>query len=262
VRELKMRGVAKPQIGIILGTGLGRLAKQIKQAVKIPFDACPYFPKATSIGHSGHIVFGKLHGKRVIAMEGRFHLFEGYTPQEVTFPVYVFKALGVKSLILSNAAGGLNPAFKLADIMIITDHVNFMGTGPLEGPNDERLGPRFPDMCQPYNPSLVELAKKEALKEKIILREGTYISVRGPHLETRAEYRVLRMMGADAVGMSTVPEVIAAQHVGLSTVAFSCITDMGLADALEPVDIDRILRVAAQTEPKLTRIVTRMVARL
>ncbi len=259
---LKSRGIQKASLGIILGTGLGGLVRVIEKKKSIPFEACPFFPHATSLGHAGRLVYGSLHGKRVLAMDGRFHYFEGYGLKEIAFPVRVMKALGVRMLFLSNAAGGLDPGWALGDIMLITDHINLMGDSPLAGPNDERLGERFPDMSEPYDPVLRRLAAKTALGLKIPLRSGVYAGVKGPQLETRGEYRALRMMGADAVGMSTIPEVIVARHAGMKTIAFSCITDLCLPDALEPIDIRKILRVAAQAEPVLSRLVSEMVRQI
>ena len=256
---LKSKGVGNVPLGIVLGTGLGGLIRVIEKKKFIPFDACPFFPRATSIGHAGRLVYGLLHGKKVLAMEGRFHFFEGYELREIAYPVRVMKALGVHVLFLSNAAGGLDPGWALGDIMLITDHINLMGDSPLAGPNDERLGERFPDMSEPYDPVLRRLAAKTALALKVPLRSGVYAGVKGPQLETRAEYGALRMMGADAVGMSTIPEVIVARHAGMRVIAFSCITDLCLPDALEPIDIRRILRVAAKAEPVLSRLVSEMV---
>lgn len=259
---LRSKGMKKPSVGIILGTGLGRLARSIRSSVSLDFEKCPFFPKATSIGHSGRVVYGKLHNKTVIAMEGRFHFFEGYSLKEVTYPVRVMKELGVRDLILSNAAGAMNPKYRLGDIMIITDHVNFMGDSPLSGANDDRLGPRFPDMSQPYHNRLIQLASRTARKMKLKIHKGVYVAVKGPNLETRAEYRFLRQMGADTVGMSTVPEVIVAAHAGLRTLALSCVTDMCLPDELEPVDIEKILSTARKTEPILTQLVSEIIREL
>ena len=258
-RFLRSRKIAKPDLGIVLGTGLGRLGRSIRNAVEIEYAECPHFPRATAVGHAGRLVYGTLAGKKVLALEGRFHFYEGYSLREIAHPVRVLAALGAKLLILSNAAGGLNPLFRLGDIMAVTDHINLMGDSPLAGPNDERIGPRFPDMSGPYDRRLAEAASKAAMKLGIALPKGVYAGVKGPNLETRAEYRFLRMIGADAVGMSTVPEVIAAVHAGLKVLAFSCITDLCFADALEPVDIQKILRVAGEAEPRLTRLVTQVV---
>jgi purine-nucleoside phosphorylase len=259
---LRKSGMERPSIGIILGTGLGSLVRKIRSTRTLPFNACPHFPVATGIGHAGRVVYGKVGSRRVIAMEGRFHAYEGYSLQEVTYPVRVMKALGIRTLILSNAAGGLNPDYALGDLMLIRDHINLMGDGPLTGTNDDRLGPRFPDMSQPYDAKLLRLARAAALKLKLSVREGVYVGVKGPHLETRAEYRFLRGIGADAVGMSTIPEVIVGAHTGLKTLAISCITDLCVPDELEPVDIERILETARRSEPKLTRLVLRLIQSL
>lgn len=256
---LREAGVRSPSVGIILGTGLGALARSIRVRRSLEYGDCPHFPEATSVGHAGRLIFGTLHGRRVVAMEGRFHFFEGVSLKEVTYPVRVMKHLGVKTLILSNAAGGLDPLFRLGDVMLVTDHINLMGESPLAGPNDERLGVRFPDMSAPYDARLQALAEKSALRLGIPLRKGVYAGVKGPNLETRAEYRFLRMIGADAVGMSTVPEVIAAAHAGLRTIAFSCISDLCLADSLEPVNIQKILATAKKAEPVLMRLVSAVI---
>jgi len=246
----------KPSIGIILGTGLGGLAKEIKGKEVLPYDALPNFPVSTVKSHENQLVFGKIGNKSVVAMQGRFHFYEGYSMKEVTFPVRVMKALGIRMLIVSNAAGGMNPNFLAGDLMVITDHINLMGDNPLIGPNDDRLGPRFPDMVEPYDVKLIGLFEEVALKAGIPLRRGVYVAVAGPNLETRAEYRFLRIIGADAVGMSTVPEVIVAVHAGVRVLGISCITDECLPDALKPADIEMILKVAAEAEPKLTRLIS------
>lgn len=251
-----------PEVAIVLGTGLGSLADKVEDAVRIPYESIPHFPVSTVDTHAGELVIGKLAGKPVVALSGRFHFYEGYTLQQVTFPIRVAKGLGVHTLIVSNAAGGMNPQFTLGDLMVITDHINLMGDNPLIGPNDDRLGPRFPDMAEPYQHALVELAEQVALEQGMQLRRGVYVGVPGPCLETRAEYRFLRAIGADAVGMSTVPEVIVAVHAGLRVLGFSAITDECLPDALEPVNIDNIIATANAAEPKLTRIVMECLARL
>jgi purine-nucleoside phosphorylase len=249
----------KPSIGIILGTGLGPLVKEIKGKKVIPYDDLPNFPVSTVKSHENQMVFGKIGQQTVVAMQGRFHYYEGYSMQEVTFPVRVMKALGIKMLIVSNAAGGMNPLFKAGDLMVITDHINLMSENPLRGRNDERLGPRFPDMSEPYDSELIELVEKVSLDLKISLRRGVYVAVTGPNLETKAEYRFLRFIGADAVGMSTVPEVIVAVHAGLKVLGISCITDECFPDALEPANIEKILKVAAEAEPKLGRLISRTI---
>jgi purine-nucleoside phosphorylase len=249
----------KPSIGIILGTGLGPLVKEIKGKKVIRYDDLPNFPVSTVKSHENQMVFGKIGQKTVVAMQGRFHYYEGYSMQEVTFPVRVMKALGIKMLIVSNAAGGMNPLFRAGDLMVITDHINLMSENPLRGPNDERLGPRFPDMSEPYESKLIDLVEKVSLDLKIPLKRGVYVAVTGPNLETKAEYRFLRYIGADAVGMSTVPEVIVAVHAGLKVLGISCITDECFPDALEPANIEKILKVAAEAEPKLGRLISRTI---
>jgi purine-nucleoside phosphorylase len=252
----------EPRIAIILGTGLSALANRIRQEVALPYCEVPHFPQPTVQGHGGELVFGHLGEVPVVAMSGRFHYYEGYTLRQVTFPVHVAKALGAGALVVSNAAGGLNPQFKAGDLMVITDHINFMGDNPLIGPHDDALGPRFPDMCEPYSRELVELAVQVALEKQVRLRQGVYLACAGPSLETPAEYRMMRGFGADAVGMSTVPEVIVAVAVGMRVLGFSAITDECLPDALEPVDIDKIIRVANEAEPTLTSIVETCVQRM
>lgn len=256
---IKQKCELSPQIGIILGTGLGKLATCIQQQVVIPYRNIPYFAISTAPGHAGNLLLGKIGEKQVVAMQGRFHLYEGYSLEEITFPVRVMRALGVKILIESNAAGGLNRNFKPGDIMIITDHINFTGTNPLIGPNDDTLGPRFPDMSEPYDNELIELTERIALEEGIRCHRGVYIGVIGPSFETRAEYRFFNLIGADAVGMSTVPEVIAAKHSGLRVLGISCITDMCIPDRLEPVDFRKVIEVANQAEPQITRLVEKVI---
>ena len=251
-----------PEIGIILGTGLGKLAEKIEDKVVISYKQIPHFAVSTAPGHAGNLLLGKIGEKKVVAMQGRFHLYEGYSPEEVTFPIRVMKALGVKVLIESNAAGGMNRNFKPGDIMIITDHINFTGTNPLIGPNDDSLGPRFPDMSEPYDWDLIELTEEVALEEGIRCHRGVYIGVTGPNFETRAEYRFFHLIGADAVGMSTVPEVIVAKHSGLKVLGLSCITDMCIPDKLEPVDFRKVIDVANKAEPKVTRLVEKVIRKI
>jgi purine-nucleoside phosphorylase len=243
------------QAGVILGTGLGGLAREIESPVTIPYESIPHFPRSTAISHAGQLVCGKLGGATVVAMEGRFHAYEGYTQQQLTFPVRVMKALGADTLIVSNACGGMNPFYRRGDIMVIDDHINLLGDNPLIGVNDEALGPRFPDMSCPYDPALLECALEIARRENFIAHRGVYVAVTGPNLETRAEYRFLRTIGADVVGMSTVPEVIVAVHASMRVLGLSVITDMCFPDALEPANIDMILAAAADSEPKLRAIV-------
>lgn len=252
----------EPQIGIILGTGLGGLAKEIEAETIIDYGDIPHFPISTVESHHGKLIFGKLSGKDVVAMQGRFHYYEGYTLKQVTFPVRVMKFLGVKYLLISNAAGGLNPLFRKGDLMIIVDHINLLGDNPLIGPNDDELGPRFPDMSEPYSKELIELAEQVALEEKIKVQKGVYVAMTGPSLETRAEYRFLRLIGADAVGMSTVPENIVANHMGMKVFGVSVITDECFPDALQPLSLEDVIKVASETEPKLTLLMKRLVEKI
>jgi purine-nucleoside phosphorylase len=244
-----------PDVAIVLGTGLGMLAAEIEATATIDYPEIPGFPRSTVESHAGRLLCGRLGGKTVVAMQGRFHRYEGYSLAEVTFPIRVLKALGAKALIVSNACGGLNPEWAAGDLMLITDHINLLGDNPLIGPNDDRLGPRFPDMSQPYDPRLSELARHVARGRSIVLREGVYVAVAGPNLETRAEYRMLRAIGADVVGMSTVPEVIVAVHARLRVLGLSIITDMCIPDELEPASLERIIAVATKAEPQLTAVV-------
>lgn len=252
----------KPRAGIILGTGLGGFAEEIKGEAVIPYAQIPHFPESTVQSHAGRLVAGTLKGTPVVAMEGRFHCYEGYSMQQVVFPVRVFKALGAEVLIVSNACGGMNPLHQLGDLLIIDDHINLMSGNPLIGRNDDRLGPRFPDMSAPYDRKLIDQALRIALDHKIVAHRGVYVAVTGPNLETRAEYRFLRAIGADVVGMSTVPEVIAAVHMGMRCLGLSVITDLCLPDALEPANVDTIIKVAHDAEPKLRTIVREVVGSL
>jgi len=256
----KWQGTAK--VGIVLGTGLGNLAKQIKTDVTFPYEEIPHFPRSTVETHAGNLVVGTLNGVPVAAMEGRFHAYEGYDPQQITFPVRVLKALGAEILVVSNACGGMNPQYQQGDIMVIEDHINLLGFNPLVGINDDRLGPRFPDMCEPYDRKLIDLALEVARKENFAAHKGVYVAVLGPNLETRAEYRFLRGIGADVVGMSTVPEVLVAVHCGMKVLGLSIVTDMALPDALKPAVVSEIIAVANAAEPKLTKIVSGVLARL
>jgi purine-nucleoside phosphorylase len=251
-----------PSVGIVLGTGLGALAGEIEAEAVIPYPEIPYFPHSTVESHRGQLVCGTLAGRSVMAMEGRFHLYEGYTAAQVTFPIRVMRALGCRTLLVSNAAGGMNPMHSKGDIVVIDDHINLLGVNPLIGPNDDRLGPRFADMIEPYDRALQELALKAALEANIVAHRGVYVAVTGPNLETRAEYRFLRAIGADVVGMSTVPEVLVAIHAGMKVLGFSIITDLCLPDALEPVKIEAILAVAGEAEGKLRTIVKTVLARM
>lgn len=256
------RSKAKPRVGIILGTGLGRFAEAMARPVAIPYEDIPHFPHATVESHAGELVLGELSGVPAAVMNGRVHYYEGYTMKQVTFPVRVLRALGIDTLIVTNAAGGMNPTYEAGDIAMVVDHINLMGDSPLVGPNDDRLGPRFPDMSEPYDRSLQALAKEAALAESIRLREGVLAAVAGPNLETRAEYRFLRWAGADLVSMSLVPEAIVAAHAGLKLLAFAIVTDLCLPDALEPINVPKILANAAAAEPHVTRLVSRIVSRL
>ena len=255
------RSALVPEIGIILGTGLGGLAREISVEAEVPYAEIPGFPLSTVETHAGRLLLGRLGGRPVVAMQGRFHRYEGYDLQQVTFPVRVLHALGARTLIVSNACGGMNPLWGPGDLVLLSDHINLLGDNPLVGPNDERLGPRFPDMSAPYDPELRALARKAALELGIMLREGVYVAVPGPNLETRAEYRMLRAIGADVVGMSTVPEVIVAGHQGMRTIGISIITDQCLPDALEPAEIGRIIATAGRAEPHLTRLIAALVER-
>jgi len=262
ITAIRGRTAATPEVAIILGTGLGGVAKEIAAETVIPYEDIPGFPLSTVESHAGRLIFGRLGGKSIVAMQGRFHRYEGYSLQQVTFPVRVLRALGAPVLLLSGACGGMNPLWEPGDLVLISDHINLLGDNPLIGPNDDRLGPRFPDMSEPYDRGLRARARALALELGIQLREGVYVAVPGPNLETRAEYRMLRGMGADVVGMSTVPEVIVAVHAGMRVAGISIVTDQCLPDALEPADITRIIATAARAEPQLTRLVTSLVERM
>ena len=259
---IQSRTKVKPRVAIILGTGLGALTNEIGDKEIVPYAQIPAFPTSTVTGHAGQLALGTIGRKSVLAMQGRFHRYEGYSMEEVTFPVRVMKRLGAETLIISNAAGGMNPLFKAGDLMLISDHINLMGDNPLIGINDERLGPRFPDMSEPYDRKLMALAEEVAREEKIKVQKGVYVAVTGPNLETAAEYRFLRLIGADAVGMSTVPEVIVAIQSGMRVLGISCLTDECLPDALKPADIETIFKVAARAEPKLTRLMSQVIQKL
>jgi purine-nucleoside phosphorylase len=246
----------KPAVGIILGSGLGGVTAAIKEKVTIPYGSIPHFAKSTAHGHAGQLVCGLLEGVPVVVMEGRMHAYEGYPLAQITFPVRVVRRLGAELLVVTNACGGLNPQFRTGDLMVIDDHINLMNDNPLVGINDDRLGPRFPDMSAPYTPALIDQALEVARKENFVAHRGVYVAVTGPNLETRAEYRFLRVIGADVVGMSTVPEVIVAVHAGMKVLGISVITDMCLPDALEVATVEKILAVAASAEPKLRALVT------
>jgi purine-nucleoside phosphorylase len=251
-----------PEVGIVLGSGLGNFAQEIKVEKEIPYDAIPHFPVSTVEGHHGKLIFGELSGKKVVVMAGRFHFYEGYTPEQVVYPVRVMKQLGISHLLLSNAAGGVNPAFKVGDLMIITDHISFSTVNPLIGKNYTELGPRFPDMSEPYSKELIKNVRKIASALKIKLVEGIYFGVTGPTFETRAEYKLIHRLGGDAVGMSTVQEVIIAVHMGLPVFAVSVITDIGIREEDNIITHEEVLQAAKEAEPKLTAIFKQLVAEL
>jgi purine-nucleoside phosphorylase len=252
----------QPRIGIILGTGLGGLVKEIKKEAVLEYGDIPHFPVSTVESHHGKLIFGTLAGKKVVAMQGRFHMYEGYSLKQVTFPVRVMKFLGVENLLVSNAAGALNPLFQKGDVMMMSDHINLLGDNPLIGPNDDELGPRFPDMSEAYSKELIALAEQAALDLKIRVQKGVYVAMQGPNLETKAEYRFVRIIGADAVGMSTVPEDIVAVHMGMKVLGFSILTDECFPDALKPALLEEILKVANKAEPKMTAIMKEVVKRM
>ena len=252
---MKTRTAIVPDVAVILGTGLGALADELKADVTIPYAEIPGFPRPTVETHAGRLLFGTLGRTRVAMMQGRFHRYEGYTLAQVAFPVRVLRALGAKTLIVSNVSGGMHPLWSTGDLVLISDHINLLGDNPLVGPNVDTEGPRFPDMSAAYDPDLRQLARTVALEHKIVLREGVYVAVPGPNLETRAEYRMLRALGADVVGMSTVPEVITAVHQGMRVLGLSIITDTCLPDALEPTSVEQIIAVARGAEPKLAAVV-------
>jgi len=251
-----------PSVAIILGTGLGQLARAIDVKASMSYTEIPNFPLSTTESHAGRLLFGTLGGKTVVAMQGRLHMYEGYSARQVSFPVRVMRALGAETLVVSNACGGMNPLWNPGEIMLIADHINLLGDNPLIGPNDDELGPRFPDMSDAYDSGLREIARDVAVRERVVLREGVYAAVAGPNLETRAEYRFLRTIGADVVGMSTVPEVIVAVHGGMRVLGLSIITDSCLPDALQPASVEQIIRVAAEAEPALSTLVRGVVERL
>ncbi|MBW8049500.1 MAG: purine-nucleoside phosphorylase [Cytophagales bacterium] len=254
VQKLKEKGITKPQIGIVLGTGLGNLIEEIDIQVEIEYKNIPHFPLSTVETHSGKLIYGDISGKKVLAMQGRFHYYEGYSMKQITFPVRVMKQSGIKYLLLSNAAGSMNPRIRKGSLMLIDDHINLLPDNPLRGSNLDEQGPRFPDMSEPYSPQLNEKLEKIADEENITLHKGVYAAVAGPNLETRAEYRYLRGMGADVVGMSTVPEVIVANHCGLPCAAISVVTDECDPDNLAKVNIEEIIETANKAQAKLTKL--------
>jgi purine-nucleoside phosphorylase len=259
-RAIREHWTREPRVGIILGTGLGNFAEQIEHEAVIAYDKIPHFPRSTAIGHKGQLVCGQVAGVPVVTMEGRFHLYEGYPLKQVTLPVRVMKALGIELLIVSNASGGMNPHFTAGDIMVIEDHINLMGDNPLIGINDDRLGPRFPDMSCPYDPDLIDRALAIARRADFLAHRGVYIALSGPNYETRAEYRMLRRLGGDVVGMSTVPEVIVAVHAGLRVLALSAVTNVCLPDALGKTDGAAVVDAAQIAEPKMRKIVLGILA--
>lgn len=262
VSFIKSSGTTAPRFGVILGTGLGRLADAIEKEAVIPYETIPHFPVSTVESHAGKLIMGSLMGRTVFAMQGRFHLYEGYSMQQIVFPVRVMKLMGVRTLIVSNACGGINPLFAPGSIVAITDHINLLCGNPLIGPNDERIGPRYPDMSEPYSKELLDVVSEIALKNNIRLERGVYAAMSGPMLETKAEYRMLRLIGADVVGMSTVPEVIAAVHAGIRVLGLSVVTDACLPDALEPVDIEKIIATANRAEPVLVKLIKKVLETL
>ena len=252
----------RPEYLMILGTGLGQLAEEMDIKKEISYDEIPHFPVSTVESHAGKLLFGLLGGKEIVAMQGRFHYYEGYTMQQIVFPVRVLKENGASTLIVSNACGGLNPNYRRGDIMLIRDHINMFGDNPLIGPNDPELGPRFPDMSEPYTERLLDIAENVALEESIKMQQGVYLALTGPMLETKAEYRFLRQIGADVVGMSTIPEVISAVHMGMEVLGISVITDECFPDALEAVSIEDVIEAATMAEPKMTRVIIRVLEKL
>jgi len=249
-------------IGIILGTGLGGLVEEIDVKHIIKYEDLPHFPISTVESHHGKLIFGIVNGKNVVAMQGRFHFYEGYTMQQISYPVRVMKFLGVETLLVSNACGGMNPVFRRGDVMLMLDHINMLGDNPLIGKNEEELGTRFPDMSEPYNLELIVLAEKIALENQIKVQKGVYVAVPGPNLETRAEYRFLRATGADVVGMSTIPENIVANHMGMKVLGMSIVTDECFPDSLKPVKVEEIIAAAVEAEPKMTLIMKELIKRL
>jgi purine-nucleoside phosphorylase len=248
--------------GIILGTGLGGLTKDIDIQYEIEYEDLPHFPLSTVESHHGKLIFGKIGDKNVVAMQGRFHFYEGYSMQQITYPVRVMKFLGVKTLLVSNACGGMNPIYNRGDIMLMLDHINLLGDNPLIGMNEDELGPRFPDMSEPYDLELIKVAEEVALENKIKVQKGVYVAVPGPNLETKAEYRFLRTIGADVVGMSTIPENIVANHMGIKVLGISIVTDECFPDSLKPVNVEEIISTAMKAEPKMTLIMKEVVKRI
>lgn len=262
LKVIRRKTKKKYPIGIILGTGLGGLVKEIKIEHQFNYMDLPHFPLSTVESHKGKLIFGKIGGKSIVAMQGRFHYYEGYTMQQITFPVRVMKFLGVKTLLISNACGGMNPFYKRGDVMLIADHINLLGDNPLIGKNEDELGHRFPDMSEPYSLDLIKIAENAALENKIKVQKGVYVAVPGPNLETKAEYRFLRSIGADVVGMSSVPENIAANHMGIKVLGISIITDECFPDSLKPVNVKEIIAAAVEAEPKMTLIMKEVIKKI
>jgi len=262
VQYIKSKCSVSPSVGIVLGSGLGSFAEEIEAECEIEYSDIPHFPVSTVEGHSGKLIFGNLSGKKVVAMAGRFHYYEGYSTAEVVFPIRVLKFMGIKTLVISNAAGGINRSFKVGDLMIIKDHISMLTINPLIGKNEDQLGGRFPDMSEPYKNYLIEKAKRIALDNNIEVKEGVYAGVTGPTFETRAEYKMLNILGADAVGMSTVQEVIAAVHLGLPVFAMSVITDVGIREEENTITHEEVLKAAKDAEPKLTLIFKQLIGQL
>jgi purine-nucleoside phosphorylase len=262
LRYIRTKTKATPAVGIILGTGLGGLVQEMSKDTVIDYSEIPHFPVSTVESHKGKLIFGTLAGKQVVAMQGRFHFYEGYTMKQITFPVRVMKLLGVQTLLISNAAGALNPQYGRGDVMLMVDHINLLGDNPLIGPNDDSLGPRFPDMSEPYSNELITTAEAISRDLKINVLKGVYVAMPGPNLETRSEYRFLRTVGADAVGMSTVPEDIVAIHMGMRVFGVSIITDECFPETLKPVTLEEVIAIANKAEPKMTAIMKELVARM
>ncbi len=262
IQFIQSRYAIKPAVGIVLGSGLGSFSNEIDVECEIPYSDIPHFPVSTVKGHSGKLIFGNLSGKKVVAMAGRFHYYEGYSTREVVFPIRVLKFLGIQNLVLSNAAGGINQSYKVGDLMIIRDHISMLTINPLIGKNEEALGERFPDMSEPYKHYLIKSVKQIAEENNIEIKEGVYAGVTGPTFETRAEYKMLNLLGADAVGMSTVQEVIAAAHLGLPVFAMSVITDVGIREEENTITHEEVLQAAKEAEPKLTLIFKQLIAQL
>jgi len=259
VKFLQEKGITKPDYGIILGTGLGNLVEKIEIEITIPYEQIPNFPVSTVAGHSGELIFGSMGAKKVLAMRGRFHYYEGWTMEQTTFPVRVMKYLGVENLIVSNASGGVNPAFKVGDIMLITDHINFIPDHPLRGKNEDRFGPRFVDMHEPYSHKMIAKMEQIAEKMNIPIQKGVYLALQGPTFETPAEYRMVKLVGADAVGMSTVPEVIVAKHMGMTCFGISVITDLGVEGIVEAVSHEEVQKAAKLSEKAIGKLVEEFV---